>query len=619
MEIEKSFEIKIVPIDLGNNLDLPSSHLCMVMVQPFLKLQQTKNGFKIDRSILATHKKIILSTVDLTRDLQFENTPFNANFILFPELSLPFDMISEIKSKVLSSFPINSILMGGIEGINIGEYHVLLESSDNPHDARLNLYESSNYINCGIILVKNKKDEVKMYLQPKIKACEDEQAMGMVEGKHIFLFRTTNYNFLCLICFDFIGRNTTSPNTLVKDIMDELSSNVESGYALNLDLVYILQYNKNTFHRSFQDSARIFLHEGMGKIETRSIFFVNTAAEYYGNSKQYGKSALYFPRGTWMIPSKGRYPVNHTFALEKTEYACERARFREDGPCIHSIVYIPRKALSGDSGDIRYPLVPPPLCYKINTDGSLEQGRAVPALEKIVSDNLPLNLATVDNRWNSPSDISLRNAVEQKYKEAREILINVRLERMKEVINLLLLSHYDNNRTENPDFWKTDNEGEAIKEMASTLSVLALYGETNIDLPNKLLTGFLKEKFYIVIIDGKGTEAPSLLQNDYKEYVERSPYINEIDIEKNTLLVYCRHRGEQPPNGVAQEIVGFTLISKSEDLAMPLELQDENKFTSLGGSRVFWHSRESLHGILVENSLTEARKKLEEKLEPLAN
>ena len=617
MKPKNSSEIKIIPVDL--NIDLPSDNLRMIMAQPFLKLQQTSNGFSLDRNVLENHKRIIQFTLELACN-PVGNDSHNTNFLLFPELSVPFDMMSQIKDKISDSWPYNSILIGGIEGIGKQEYRLLLEDSDNPgEEASDNLSGTANYINCGIIFTKEKDDNVKMYLQPKIKASENEQAIGMIEGDHIFLFKTPNYNFLCLICFDFIGRDQSSPVPLIQDIMEKLSSYAHPGYSLNLDLVFILQYNKSPSHRCFQESARILLHEGRGKIETRGLVFVNTAAECFGSSEQYGKSAFYFPRGTWTIPDERRYPVNHTFALERTDYGCERARFREDGPCVHSIVYVPRKALGGDSGDIRYPLVPPPLCHKIMPDGSLEEGKTVPALEKIVSDNLPLNLAATDNRWNSPNNTSLRDEMKQKYQKARENLLNVRTERMKELADLLLLCHYpESNRVENPDYWETANQGGAIRELVSTLSILALSSEIDLDLPSKILSGLLRGRFYIGVIDGKGTETQGVLQNMYKKYVEVNTGLN-IDPEKNILLVLCRHRGEHPLNGIAQEIVGFTLISRAEESTMPPELQETKKFTSITGGRLFWHSRESLHGILEQNSLDEAKAKLEEKLAPLTN
>jgi len=620
MKLENSSEIKIIPVPL--NVDLPNDHLCIIMVQPFLKLQQTSNGFNLDGNVSENHKRTIQSTLELACNPVFGNDSYNTNFLLFPEHSLPYDMILNIKDKISGSLANNSILIGGIEGINKKAYSILLGDSNNPEEASVNLSGIGNYINCGIIFTKERDGKVKIYLQPKIKANEDEQAIGMIEGEHIFLFKTKNYNFLCLNCFDFIGRNRTSPIPLVRDIMGKLSIDVPSGYCLNLDLIFILQCNKLPDHRCFQESARILLHEGSGKVETRGVVFVNAGGERFGISRQYGKSALYFPRGTWSIPDKEKYPVNHTFALERTDFGCERARFREDGPCIHSMIYVPRKSLGGDSGDIRYPLVPPPLCHKIMHDGSLEEGKAVPALEKIVSDNLPLNLAVNDNRWNAPNDTSLNNEIRERYYGARENILNVRIERIKEFVDLLLLYHYVNNQTANPDFWEESNEGEAIRELVSTLSILTLIGEIALDVPSKVLTGFLREKFYIAVIDGKGTETRGALQKVYKEYVETNSDLNiglNVDPEKNTLLVLCRHRGEQPLNGIAKEIVNFTLISRSEDSTMPQELQDANKFTSITGGRLFWHSRESLHGILEQNSLEEARMKLEKRLEPLRN
>ena len=153
---------------------------------------------------------------------------------------------------------------------------------------------------------------------------------------------------------------------------------------------------------------------------------------------------------------------------------------------------------------------------------------------------------------------------------------------------------------------------------SSTLSILALIGEIVFDLPSKVLTGLLMQRFYVVVIDGKGEKTSTFLQKEYRKYIETNKYINR-ELEKNILMILCRHRGEQPRNGTAEEIVDFTSISRSEDSTMPQELQDANKFTLVTGGKVFWHSRESLHGILEQNSLDEAIIKLEEKLVPLTN
>jgi hypothetical protein len=261
MKLENSSEIKIIPINL--KIDFPSDHLCMIMAQPFLKLQTTSNGFKIDRSILEMHKRTILSTLKLACNPPFGDASYNANFVVFPELSLPYDMILEIRDRIISnSWPRNSILIAGIEGINKEKYNILLKSSNNPQNSMGNLLGASNYINSGIVFLKEKDGGIKIYLQPKIKASEDEQA--------------------------------TSPVPLVQDIIGKLSNDAPSGYCLNLDLVLILQYNKFPSHRCFQESARILLHEGRGKIETRSLVFVNTASECFGSFVQYGKSAFYF-------------------------------------------------------------------------------------------------------------------------------------------------------------------------------------------------------------------------------------------------------------------------------------------------------------------------------------
>ena len=131
-------------------------------------------------------------------------------------------MITEIKNYIADYWPNNSILVGGVEGIGREQYESLISNSNNPQEARDNLFGTSNYVNTGIIYVKEDDDDsIKTYFQPKIKASEAEQTIGMLEGRHIFLFKSSNYSFLCLICFDFIGRNRNSSISVTQDIIQK--------------------------------------------------------------------------------------------------------------------------------------------------------------------------------------------------------------------------------------------------------------------------------------------------------------------------------------------------------------------------------------------------------------
>ena len=618
MKLENSSEIKIIPIDL--KIDLPSDHLCMIMAQPFLKLQTTNNGFKLDRSILEIHKKTILSTLELSYNLPFGNSLYNTNFVVFPELSLPYDMISTIKDKMLQgSWKDNSILIGGLEGISVEKYLEIVQKSDNPVESNYKLLGMANYVNCAVVFIKeNHSNSVKMYVQPKIKPSRREQAIGMQEGRHIFIFNSSKMNFFCLTCFDAISIDLNF-KLLTSKIIGNLKEMAEKGKIPNvLDMVFLLMHNKKPDFSGFQKSTYQILNGGGRELRSDhgSVVFVNTANSKHGSSTTFGKSAFYFRREAWYIPPTKEYPPPDTYCMEKTECECQRARFREDGPSLHVFSYIPYVSETHLQGSKWYPLKDV-AWFSITSDGTLLSPQSVPAIKKVVVDNLPPNLCDTDNRWHAPNDVNLAYEMKQKYLETIKNLMNVRIERMKELTDLLLLCHYsEDNRIENPDYWETRKEGEAIKELVSTLSILTLIGEMVLDLPHKILTGFLRQRFYVAVIDGKGAETKTVLQKKYGEYVETNKYIN-IDPEKNILMVLCRHRGEHPPNGIAKEIVDFTLISRSEDSTMPQELQDANKFTVITGGRLFWHSRESLHGILEQNSLDEARTKLEEKLVPL--
>lgn len=623
MKAERLSQIKIIPKDL--NIELPTDALRMIMVQPFLKLQKTDAGFKIDNSILKTHKKMIKSILKLVSNLPFGNMAHYSNFILFPELSLPNDMIFEMKDIILDSWKCNSILVGGIEGMSISDFDKIVQKSDNPDEAKYKLKGTANYVNCAVTYVKESQpNTVKLYLQPKIKPSRWEQAIGMREGRHTFFFFSSNFNFLCLTCFDAISTEIEF-ESLVSEIIRNLKSmSINRKIPNVLDMVFILMHNNDPHSTDFQKSAYQIL-EGGGRefrCDHGSIAFVNTANAKHGYSNGFGKSAFYFRRGAWYIPPKKEYPPPDTYCMEKTECGCQRARFREDGPSMHRFYYIPYTSVPHTQGGKWYPLRDI-AWYKINSNGTLSRAQQVPGIKKVIMDNLLPNLPITDNRWDAPNSNTIRELMIQKYNTIREIFINTKTERMKEITDLVLLCYYPkDNRTENPDDWQSINEGEAIKEIASTLSILCLIEEIILDLCSKVLTAFLKGKYYIVVIDGKGIETQGAIQKAYEDYVKTNAGLNigeSIDPQKNILLILCRHRGEQPCNGIAQEMIGFTLISKSEDSTMPQELQDTNRYTGLSGGRVFWHSRESLQGILDQKNLKEAKNKLKEKLVPLTN
>lgn len=613
-------KIEIIPINL--NLDLPNDHLCMVMAQPFLKLQQTESGFKVDNCLLGAHKKIIQSTLKLAGDLKFGKSTYNTNntnFILFPELSLPYDMISTIRDSMSqNSWPNNSILIGGLEGIGVNEYQKILEKSDNPAESVYELLGTATYVNCAAIFTKGKQhNDIRLYLQPKLRPSRWEQALGMREGKHLFIFVSPELNFFCLICFDAISSDLEF-KSLTSSIMQELKKMAKNNDIPSvLDMTFILMHNNKPHYSGFQECANRILNAGGRELrcDHGSVVFINTANSVHGSSNKFGKSAFYFRRGAWFIPPIGEIPPE-TYCMEKTiEDKCQRARFREDGPSLHSFFYIPYTSELHTQEGQWYPFKNV-AWYRVDSAGEISSSQSVPANRKIVSDNLLPNLPDNDNRWHVPNDSPLKDEIKKKYYIIRTNFIKLRKERISEITDLLLLCHYPKDKhIINSDHWKMDCEGEAIKELVSTFSILALMGETDFDLADSTLTGFLKDKFYVAVIDGKNTVEQRDLLKEYDEV--RYSALNKQP-EKNILVVLCRHLGEQPLNGKAKEIKRISKISGNEDDKMPPELRDSDKYTSITG-RLFWHSRESLHGILEQNSLDDARRKLGEKLEPLTH
>lgn len=619
MNGESVAEPRILPIRL--DVQLPGDHLCMVIAQPLLNLQQTDRGFRIDRSTRGTHVMIVESVLRLACELGFQKDSRGTNFILFPELSLPHDMILKTKDKISDSSLANSILIGGIEGIGLQEYYKILEESNNPEEANYRFSGIANYVNCAAIFVKaNQRDEAQLYLQPKIKPSRREEAIEMQRGRHVFVFNSPKLNFLCLVCFDAIYTDSAL-TSLVSKIMEKLRKmSADKQIDDRLDIVFMLMHNEDPYYEGFQTSAYQLLNGGGRELRSDhgAVVFINSASSEEGSSDKFGKSAFYFRKAAWYTPPREEYPPPSTYCMEEAECDCQRARFREDGPCLHSFSYIPYTAELHISRGKYYPFQDV-AWHRMKSDGAIDSPQSVPAIRKIVSDNLPSNLA-VEDRWcKAPNGSSLAIKMRQNYEDIREKLVTTTPERTKEITDLLLLGHYpQDNRIENPDYWKPDEEGKAIKELASTLSILALIGEMTLDLPSRVVTGLSQGGFYAVVIDGKHCEIPIALHNSYEDYMAKNPHIN-IDLERNVLLVLCRHRRDPPSNGIAEEIRTISSILRSEESQLSEELRDENRFLSTTGGRLFWHSHESLQDILDQTDLQAAKSMLEKKLGSLTN
>jgi len=621
MKHKNSSEIKIITIDL--KIDLPSDHLCMIMAQPLLKLQATSNGFKLDRSILEIHKRTILSTLELACNPPFGNSSYNTNFVVFPELSLPYDMISTIKDRILQdSWPDNSIFIGGLEGISVEKYLEIVQKSDNPVESNYELLGMANYVNCAVVFIKeNHSHGVKMYMQPKIKSSRGEQAIGMREGRHLFIFISSKLNFFCLTCFDAISTDLKF-KLLASKIIGNLREMVVKKEIPNvLDMVFILMHNEKPHFRDFQESVYQILNGGGRELrcDHGSVVFVNTANGKHNSSTKFGKSAFYFRRGAWYIPSKEEYPPPDTYCMEKTDCECQRARFREDGPSLHSFCYIPYTSVPHIQGGKWYPFRDV-AWFRITSNGTLSSPQSVPAIRKVVVDNLLPSLCDTDNRWHAPNDYSLTFKMKQNYKDLREKLIRMERNRMKELTDLLLLAHYpENDRTDNPDYWSSEKEGEAVKEMTSILSILTLLGELELRC-SRIVSSKVANRFYVAITDGCNEEIPSELHRRYIKCIDININLwTALGQRAVVLLVLSRHRREGPSFGIAKEISEFLKIHLYDEGTIPVELQDRDKFTSYKGPKLFWQSANYLQGILDENDINSARTKLEEKLEPLRN
>lgn len=354
--------IKKVPIDVP----LPAGEVGMVIMQPFVELDTSRVPYKWKTDQKNAQINKILKTLDIAKNVN--NGCDKIHFTLFPEYSIPgLDGIRKIND-VLSAeeWKKGTIVMGGIDGLTKAEYVDLL-NQDNISAVKENLplcIPDNNWVNCCIIWVKQTDGHVMKYVQPKICASWPERNItqqGMFPGKSVYIFSgqfedQTNYHFISLLCFDWIGPvdNHFGVDAVLSRINTYWNNNRKE-----MHLLFVIQSNDKPNHYKFLENARNYFelrttYRFVNRDECL-ILFANTAGrETPGKCSDYGFTSLISSVNT-------RYDNNScppTVAVNKNNLRntdilgrCKDTLFRENGACNHSFkVRLPAFISGGPEG-----------------------------------------------------------------------------------------------------------------------------------------------------------------------------------------------------------------------------------------------------------------------------
>lgn len=620
-------ELIVKPISINADVVSKEGRIRMVFVHPHLDCVLTETGFGLNADCRQVQEKVIRQSLDISQE-QTRSESNQAPFLVFPELCIPFGMLAEIDEIIqATAWPTNSVVVGGLESVGITECARLLERSNNPDDCKGIWNIGSTFANLSITWIKASDGEVLKFVQPKLRPSGPEQArQGMYHGNFVLVYQTSGLSFLSLICFDCIAENHVTSSS--EQILKALGEGAQAGQSVNLDLTLALQHNNNPEHPAFLEFARTILYGGGHKVNVAdgAVAFINSAHSMHGRGHRrcHGRSGFYYRPVRWVaIPDDGPLEkVPETFALE-TPYASPplkelvRARFREDGPCLHIFDYVVPSTVPPAAGAQKYPL-DVATCYKILDDGKLEAGRQVPALWKVVFDWINEESTGSHVRFGCHS--GLRTRIDELREQIRQQILTIEIDRLGEIVDLLLIGFPEPNARPklNPDSWQNkhdwfdDAHGQALIELLSVSVILGLIDEVILSISTKAFAGTVG-KMYFVVLHGSGESSALQLQKKYQAWLKRTPWGESAG--KVGLLILSRLERGGPTGDIAELIrPEYFKPSRQDEQTIPTAIRSKGRSILKVETKVYWHTAESLRTVLDSNELGQAVRELRGKL-----
>ena len=244
----------------------------------------------------------------------------DCNFIVFPEDSIPYKYLHVFIEKIDKMIKENTIIIFGCEHVTFEIFYSLLEKYKINNSEAFNIVsndkdETSKHkpANLEFIIIKDNTGHLHVYIQAKTHPFFGEESvdanMDLYRSKYFYLFRSTMvpFNFMSLICFDFVYRDNYWSNiyAIVKKANQLYFSKRQE-----LDLLIVIECNPKPEHRVFRDTLAGFYGEYLFKTPgTRNTIsvFINSSEESSidtidNNEKMFGYSHIVLSE-SFKIPS----------------------------------------------------------------------------------------------------------------------------------------------------------------------------------------------------------------------------------------------------------------------------------------------------------------------------
>jgi hypothetical protein len=501
--------LQVVPVNL--NVTLPSDWITMVAMQPHIHLT-TPEPFKWPDDKKEEQIAGIRRTLEIAREKQ-------AHFTLFPEYSIPgLEGIDAINGIIADgSWPNNTIVIGGVDGLNKAEYEYLCQQPniECPDNNKHNCVGQSEWINCSVTWVKDDNGTIKMYIQPKICPAWPEKNINwatMFCGKAISVFEAKYNNgapflFVSIICFDWIGK-INDRTKVVDNFMETFNNICET--RKDLHWIFILQENDEPNHVLFIQKTSEFLTQrtNYAKINRSksAIVFVNNSGRTMNGSTDINRAltSCVFP-GDICFNIEGS-PPTYSFASEKfrgtTINRCKDTVFREQRPCIHLFKIRIAEFLDitqiSRCHPIEYAEVHPLIEDMISP---CFPGQPVPASVKWINDKLDA-IQSLANRYNQAS---LQHLATLSHNNTVAKLRQLPADKQQNNIHYATAYHGNDKNWTNVDRWN-GNESDSLEHLLHAITICGIT-DNAIDLANSKLHARITidaKPYEVIAIKGHG-------------------------------------------------------------------------------------------------------------------
>ena len=215
-----------------------------------------------------------------------------SDFIVFPEDSIPFKFLEPFIEKLEKVLKKNTVVIFGCEHTTFENFYSLLEKykDDNMEAYNIVLNDKKETpddkpSNLEFILLKDNTGHLHVFIQAKTHPFFGEESVDvntdLYRSKYFYMFHSTMvpFNFMSLICFDFVYRDNYWSNiyAIVKKANQLYFSKRQE-----LDLLVVIECNPKPEHNVFRDTLSGFYGEYLFKTPgTRNTIsvFVNSSNE----------------------------------------------------------------------------------------------------------------------------------------------------------------------------------------------------------------------------------------------------------------------------------------------------------------------------------------------------